>query len=159
NWMRLNSRSRMSASVLIRSVLARPGTPVMRQWPPVNSAIRTCSTTWSWPTMTLRSSARMRSRPSATLSAVAVATSSVGEGINDFVDSHAIRHRRVLDVAGILLDVGPLPAVAHVRVPVEEHHRPAVVVENGAQVRDEPVFLPAAAGEERAEAGHLGIGV
>ncbi len=41
NWMRLNVRSRISASVLISSVLARPGTPVIRQCPPVKSATRT----------------------------------------------------------------------------------------------------------------------
>ena len=63
NWMRLNDRSRICASVLISSVLASPGTPVIRQWPPVNSAISTWSITASWPTMTLRISARMRSRP------------------------------------------------------------------------------------------------
>ena len=36
NWMRLKSRSRMSARVLMSSVFASPGTPVIRQWPPVN---------------------------------------------------------------------------------------------------------------------------
>ena len=75
NWMRLKSRSRIAASVLIRSVLARPGTPVMRQCPPVNSASSTCSTTSSCPTMTFRSSPRIRSRPSATCSALALTAS------------------------------------------------------------------------------------
>ena len=45
NWMRLNDRSRICATVLISSVLARPGTPVIRQCPPVNSAISTWSMT------------------------------------------------------------------------------------------------------------------
>ena len=45
NWIRLNDRSRICATVLISSVLARPGTPVIRQWPPVNSAINTSSMT------------------------------------------------------------------------------------------------------------------
>ena len=35
------------------SVLAVPGTPVIRQWPPTNSAMSICSSTSSWPTMTL----------------------------------------------------------------------------------------------------------
>ena len=54
NWIRLNERSRICATVLMSSVLARPGTPVIRQWPPVKSAISTSSITVSWPTMTLR---------------------------------------------------------------------------------------------------------
>ena len=33
NWMRLNDRFSVRASVLIISVLARPGTPSSRQWP------------------------------------------------------------------------------------------------------------------------------
>src|SRR6266568_5439208 len=41
---------------LTRSVLARPGAPVMRQWPPANSAMSSCSMTSFWPTMTLASS-------------------------------------------------------------------------------------------------------
>src|ERR1700743_3346519 len=44
------------------SVLAVPGKPVIRQWPPTNSAMRICSSTSSWPTMTLRTCSRMRSR-------------------------------------------------------------------------------------------------
>ena len=36
------------------SVLAVPGRPVIRQWPPTNSAISTCSSTSSWPTITRR---------------------------------------------------------------------------------------------------------
>src|SRR5207237_1389536 len=45
---------------------------------------------------------------------------SVREGIDDLVDLHAVRHRGVLNVARILYGVGPLPAVAHVGVPVEQ---------------------------------------
>src|SRR5690348_10728196 len=37
-----------------RSVLAVPGSPVIRQWPPTNSAIMTCSSTSSCPTITRR---------------------------------------------------------------------------------------------------------
>ena len=38
---RLNDRSRICATVLMSSVLASPGTPVIRQCPPVKSAMRT----------------------------------------------------------------------------------------------------------------------
>src|SRR6266851_871858 len=165
NWIRLKSRWRMSASVLISSVFARPGTPVIRQCPPVNSAMSTCSTTASWPTMTLRSSVRMRSRPSATLSALAVATDEsmqfllVGEGVDDFVDPHAIGQRRVFDVAGIVSGVGPLPPVAHVGVEVDEDHGTAAVVEDRAQMLHHAASLPRAALEEGSQAGHLRIAV
>src|SRR5207245_9189738 len=141
---------------------ARPGTPVIRQWPPVNSAMSTCSMTSSWPTMTLRSSASMRSRPSATRSALTVAAgddrsmiSLMRQRVHDLVDAHAVRHRGVLDVARIFLGVRPFPAVAHVGVPVDEHHRPAGVVQDRPQVRDEAAFLPAPSRKKRAEAGDL----
>ncbi len=39
NWMRLNSRSMAEAMVRTISVLARPGTPIIRQWPRANSAV------------------------------------------------------------------------------------------------------------------------
>ncbi len=52
NWIRLNFSLRISAMVLIRRVLAKPGTPVMRQCPPAKSAMRTSSMTSSWPTIT-----------------------------------------------------------------------------------------------------------
>src|SRR4029450_3387055 len=156
----------MSASALISSVLASPGTPVMRQCPPVKSAISTCSTTSSCPTMTFLSSLRIRSRPSATFSALTVATDGsmsnpclVGEGVDDLVDGHALRQAGVLDVAGVALGVRPFPAVAHVGVEVDEHHRPAVVVEDGAKVRHHAALLPRAAGEERAETGDLRVGI
>ena len=54
NWMRLNSRPSACASVRTSSVLAVPGKPVIRQWPPTNSATITCSITSSCPTITLR---------------------------------------------------------------------------------------------------------
>src|SRR5229473_2982895 len=157
--MRLKSRSRMSASVLMSSVFASPGTPVIRQCPPVNSAINTCSTTSSCPTMTLRSSVRIRSRPSATRSALMEDTGSVGERIDNLVDAHAVRHGRVLDVAGIVLGIGPFPAVAHVRVPIDEQHRPIRVVEDRSQVGDVAAFFPAAAGHEGSETGDLRVAV
>ena len=54
NWMRLNTRPSVCAIVRTSSVLAVPGTPVIRQWPPTNRAIITCSRTSSWPTITRR---------------------------------------------------------------------------------------------------------
>ena len=54
NWMRLKTRPRVCAMVRTSSVLAVPGRPVIRQWPPTNSAISTCSRTSSWPTITRR---------------------------------------------------------------------------------------------------------
>jgi hypothetical protein len=60
NWMRWNWRPRQRARLLIMSVLAKPGTPSSITWPRAKRAIRSWSTTASWPTMTLVSSARMR---------------------------------------------------------------------------------------------------
>src|ERR1017187_1047708 len=50
--MRLNTRPSVCAMVRTSSVLAVPGSPVIRQWPPTNSAIITCSKTSCWPTIT-----------------------------------------------------------------------------------------------------------
>ena len=63
NWMRVNFRSSTCASVWIISVLARPGTPMMRLLPPTNSVSSTWSSTSSWPTMSFRSSATIRPAP------------------------------------------------------------------------------------------------
>src|SRR5262245_39758154 len=63
NWMRENFSSSTRASVCTRRVFARPGTPTMRLLPPVNSVSSTSLTTSSWPTIALRSSEMMRSRP------------------------------------------------------------------------------------------------
>ena len=46
------------------SVLARPGTPSSMQWPRAKIAMISSSITVSWPTMTLASSPRMRSKAS-----------------------------------------------------------------------------------------------
>src|ERR1019366_8841129 len=54
NWMRLKTRPSVCAMVRTSKVLAVPGRPVMRQWPPTKSEIITCSRTSSWPTMTRR---------------------------------------------------------------------------------------------------------
>src|SRR5262245_35948483 len=108
--------------------------------------------------MTWRSSCRIRSRPSRTaLDKLAVLTfwldsalrtsdsgrrtPLMGKRIDDLVDHHLIGERGPLDVAGIVLGIRPLHAVAHVGVPVDEDQRPAGVVENAAQMRDEAALL------------------
>ena len=63
NWMRLNWSDSAWESVLISSVFASPGTPTSRMCPPAKSAISTSSITASCPTMTLRTSERIFSRP------------------------------------------------------------------------------------------------
>ena len=62
NWMRLNLRSSTRARLEMSRVLASPGTPTSSTWPLANRAVSSCSTTRSWPTMTLCSSARIFSR-------------------------------------------------------------------------------------------------
>src|SRR5437016_5146723 len=51
NWMRENFRSSVCATVCTIRVLARPGTPNSRAWPPENTAVRMPSSTSRWPTM------------------------------------------------------------------------------------------------------------
>src|SRR3954451_23092100 len=115
--------------------------------------------------MTLRSSARMRSRPDATFSALTVATdesiqvSLMREGVDDFVDAHPVGERGVLDVAGIVLGVGPLPAVAHVGVEVDEHHRPPRIVEDGAKMLRDAAAFPGSSGKKRPETGDLWVAI
>ena len=62
NWMRRKARPIASAMVRTIRVLAVPGMPVKRQWPPTKRAIRIWSSTSSWPTMTERTCSRTRSR-------------------------------------------------------------------------------------------------
>src|SRR5690554_3089783 len=52
NWIREYSRPVTLASVLTRRVLPRPGAPSISAWPPLISAIRSCSMASSWPTTT-----------------------------------------------------------------------------------------------------------
>ena len=54
NWMRRKTSPSVWARVRTSNVLAVPGKPVMRQWPPTKRAIITCSSTSSWPTITRR---------------------------------------------------------------------------------------------------------
>ena len=51
NWMRLKEPPRTSARVLMVSVLASPGTPSSRMWPPAKRPTRMRSSIASWPTM------------------------------------------------------------------------------------------------------------
>src|SRR3954451_11707951 len=52
NWSRLNEPPSTSATVLTVSVLASPGTPSSRTWPPASSATSRRSSMPSWPTIT-----------------------------------------------------------------------------------------------------------
>src|SRR5581483_3096163 len=60
--MRRKTRPSVCAMVRTISVLAVPGSPVIRQWPPTNSAIRISSSPSAWPTITSCTCARMLSR-------------------------------------------------------------------------------------------------
>src|SRR6476619_1300932 len=55
---RRNSRSNRRAKLLMTSVLAIPGTPSSRAWPPHNTVSRHWLINSSWPTITLASSVR-----------------------------------------------------------------------------------------------------
>src|SRR6059036_1507310 len=50
NWIREKAIRRHSATVRTARVLARPGTPSSRTWPPVSRPISSRSTITSWPT-------------------------------------------------------------------------------------------------------------
>ena len=52
NWMRRPSRPRTVPMVSTSLVLARPGTPTSRAWPPESTVIKARSTTMSWPKIT-----------------------------------------------------------------------------------------------------------
>ena len=59
NWMRLKSSPKAWARVRTMSVLAVPGKPVIRQWPPMSVEISNCSMIASWPTTMRPSASRM----------------------------------------------------------------------------------------------------
>src|SRR5215471_12931806 len=65
NWIRLNLRLTASASVLMSSVFARPGTPRSRQCPPAKRQARISRRTCSCPMMTRPISASRRATRSA----------------------------------------------------------------------------------------------
>ena len=60
NWMRRKARPAISARVLTVRVLARPGTPSKRTWPPAMMPVRMPRTRVSLPTMRFAISARAR---------------------------------------------------------------------------------------------------
>jgi hypothetical protein len=72
NCTRLNSRSRAAEMALTISVLATPGTPSSSTWPLANRAATRPDRAPSWPTTTLPTSSRTRSRAARALSAAAV---------------------------------------------------------------------------------------
>ena len=60
NWMRENEAWMISARVRTASVLASPGTPSSRMWPPVSRPTSSRSTMASCPTIRRDTSLRMR---------------------------------------------------------------------------------------------------
>src|SRR5262249_28535005 len=176
NWMRANFKSRTSASVCTSSVFASPGTPTIRLLPPVNSVSSTSLTTSSWPTIALRSSAMMRSRPVFIRSAsaassgdcrstplVATATcppSSVEDAVDEIVDAVLVRF--VVEIDRREAGVGPLPVLADVAVDVGNHHqalRRVVVLEDPPVARMKPPAGVRRMGLERHRIGYLEEGV
>src|ERR1051326_363358 len=168
---------------LTRSVLARPGAPVMRQWPPANNAMRSCSITSFCPTMTLASSDWIWARPERICSTVCFSVvvesvvismrlafqllgSSMGHRVKDNVDCERVGDffREMLEV--IVIVAFPLPAVAIVGIVRGNHHHAALVVEDGAMVHHGGVraFPGAMLGIEFAlrseiNVGHLALGL
>ena len=76
NWMRENFRSRTCAIVWMISVLASPGTPMMRLLPPTNNVSRVSFMTCCWPMIFLRISVRICLRPAFMRSARAMSSGS-----------------------------------------------------------------------------------
>ena len=65
NWMRLVSSPSTMPSVSTSLVLARPGTPIRRPWPPASRVTSVCSITSSWPKITAFRPSRTRRNVSA----------------------------------------------------------------------------------------------
>ena len=64
NWIRLKSKSNVSANEETNNVFAKPGTPTSSEWLRVKIEISVWSTTSFWPMMTLESSLRIVARAS-----------------------------------------------------------------------------------------------
>ena len=62
NWIRWNRRWKTWAIVRTSRVLASPGAPVIRQWPPAKRLMRSWWVASRWPTITLASSRSIRPR-------------------------------------------------------------------------------------------------
>ena len=85
NWTRLVSSPSTMPSVSTSLVLARPGTPISRPWPPASRVTSVCSITSSWPKITLPTAvahaarrSRRRVRPERR---PGVLSSAIGRGI------------------------------------------------------------------------------
>src|ERR1041384_534720 len=143
--MRANLRWKICAMDFTSNVLASPGAPVMRQCPPAKSAMRICSMTSCWPTMTLASSDSILVRPVVRRSTISRSESVcdgaavglrvrlmclMGHGVKNDVDGERIRDflRVVLEVKMIV--ALPFPAVAVVGVVRGEDNNAAFVVKN-----------------------------
>src|SRR5436190_12973154 len=134
---------------LTSSVFARPGAPVIRQWPPANSAIRICSITSFWPTMTLPNSASICALPAARRSTVSrcaaemeifsgasaiVFMKLVSHQIKNDVDSQRIAalFRKLVKEEIVLAFT--FPAIAVVAVVCRKNHEPAFVIVQAAHM-------------------------
>src|SRR4026209_1424017 len=158
NWIREKRRSSAWASECTSSFLARPGTPMIRQFPPASSATRVCSITASWPTMILLSSASTRPRAAESRSARATSSmlaspageevtvtrcpfGSAGEGVDDVVHAELVGFVGEIDREVPL--VGEFPVFAHVEV-VIHHHQQAflriIVLEDPVELRGDGII-------------------
>src|ERR1041385_2016257 len=159
NWIREKRRSSARAREWISRVLARPGTPMSRQFPPASSATRVCSITASCPTMVLRSSATTRWRAAPRRSASAASSwwssagaeeaivtrrpfESAGHGVDDVV--HAQLVRLVGEVDREEPGVREFPVLAHVEAVVDDRHHPLlriVVLEDAVELGLDPPII------------------
>src|SRR4051794_24721365 len=103
NWIRVNSSASERASDCTIRVFASPGTPSRMQWPRAKTAIRSCSTTSSCPTIWLAICARIASWAVRNSSNSARSTSSVlGLAVNlaslrPLVSGLALEDREILE--------------------------------------------------------------
>src|SRR6478672_816219 len=145
NWMREKVRCSARDNVEMSSVLASPGTPTSRQFPPANRAMSDCSTMSSLPTITLRSSLPMRrpasvrrsassassSRSSSAVLGAAVAVKrasswSAGEGVHQVVHAKLVGFIGRID--GIEPFVRPFPVLGDVVVVVDDRHQALIAI-------------------------------
>src|SRR5262245_21606079 len=142
------------------SVLANPGAPVIRQCPPAKRAMRICSITSCWPTMTLANSASIRVLPvdkRSTISASFAAGKGVGVSVDSVVRlirvdsvSHSVKNHingeRVSDLFGKVLEVEmvvtfPLPSIAVVGVVRGKTHDAPLIVKDDPMMHDAAAFF------------------
>src|SRR5262245_35516624 len=153
---------------LTRSVLARPGAPVMRQWPPANRATSSCSMTSFCPTMTLASSDWIWVRLEMICSTIcfsvvcdSVVVSIAGlvsHRVKDDVDSQGISFLFGEFLEVVMIFSFAFPAVAVVGVVTDHDHHPALIVKNGFEVDIPSVAVVAAfPGDAAVVLAHLAI--